>query len=76
MSFKKFLLRFNNLLQQYTPLKKLLNKVIKTMKKPWISKIILKSIDKKNKIYRKCIRTKSATKKRNCMRSLKPIETP
>ena len=33
------------------------------MKKPWITKAILKSVDKKNKIYRKCIRTKNATKK-------------
>ena len=33
------------------------------MKKPWITKGIVKSIDKKNKIYRKCIRTKNATKK-------------
>ena len=28
------------------------------MKKPWITKGILKSIEKKNRIYRKCIRTK------------------
>ena len=33
------------------------------MKKPWITKGILKSIEKKNRIYRKCIRTKNATKK-------------
>ena len=32
------------------------------MKKPWITKWILKSIVKKNLIYRKCIRTKNATK--------------
>ena len=38
MSFKKFLLRFNNLLQQHAPLKNLSNKDIKTMKKPWITK--------------------------------------
>ena len=33
------------------------------MKKPWITKGILKSIEKKNRIFRKCIRTKKATKK-------------
>ena len=33
------------------------------MKKPWITKGILKSIEKKNRIYRKCIRTKNSTKK-------------
>ena len=55
----------------------LLKKDIKTMKKPWITKGILKSINKKNKIYRKCIRTKILPKKRNCnyMSFLKPIET-
>ena len=31
--------------------------------KPWITKGILKSIKKKNQIYRKCIRTKNAIKK-------------
>ena len=45
------------------PIKKLSNKDKKTMKKPWITKGILKSIEKKNRIYRKCIRTKNATKK-------------
>ena len=39
------------------------NKDIKTMKKPWIATGILKSINKRNKIHRKCIRTKNATKK-------------
>ena len=33
------------------------------MKKTWITKGILKSIEKKNRIDRKCIRTKNATKK-------------
>ena len=38
-------------------------------------KRILKLIGKNNKRYRKAIRTNDATK-RQCMRSLKPIETP
>ena len=65
ISFNKFLLRFNNLSQHHAPLKKHCNEDIKTMKKPWITKSIksLKSVDNKNKIYRKCIRTKSGTKK-------------
>ena len=33
------------------------------MKKPWITKGILKSIEKKNEIYRRCIRTRNSTKK-------------
>ena len=35
----------------------------KTMKKPWITKRILKFIEKKSQIYRKFIRTKNSTKK-------------
>ena len=61
-SFNNFLLTFNNLLQQHAHLKKLSNKEIKTLKRPWITTGILKFIDKKNKIYRKCIRTKNAAK--------------
>ena len=33
------------------------------MKRPWITKGILKSNEKKNRFYRKCIRTKNAAKK-------------
>ena len=62
-SFSKFFETFNNLLQKHAPIKKLSNKDKKTMKKPWITKGILKSIEKKNRIYRKCIRTKNSTKK-------------
>ena len=45
------------------PIKKRSNKDKKTMKKSWITKGILKYIEKKNRIYRKCITTKNATKK-------------
>ena len=62
-SFSKFFETFNNLLQKHAPIKKLSNKDKKTMKKTWITKGILKSIEKKNRIYRKCIRTRNATKK-------------
>ena len=54
---------FDSLLQKHAPIKKLSNKDKKTMKKPWITKGILNSIEKKNRIYRKCIRTKNAAKK-------------
>ena len=63
LSFSKFLSNFNNLLLQYAPLKKLSNKEIKTLRKPWITTRILKSIAKKNKINRKCNRTKNPIKK-------------
>ena len=63
LSFSKFLSNFNNLLLQYAPLKKLSNKEIKTLRKPWITTGILKSIAKKNKINRKYNRTKNPIKK-------------
>ena len=47
-SFSKFFETFNNLLQKHTSIKKLSNKDKKTMKKSWITKGILKSIEKKN----------------------------
>ena len=47
-SFSKFFETFNSLLQKHAPIKKLSNKDKKTMKKPWITKGILKSIEKKN----------------------------
>ena len=62
-SFGKFFETFNNLLQKHAPIKRFSNKDKKTMKKPWITKGILKSIERKNRIYRKYIRTKNSTKK-------------
>ena len=61
-SFSKFFETFNKLLQKHAPIKKLSNEDKKTMKKSSITKGIRKSIEKKNRIYRKCFRTKNATK--------------
>ena len=72
-SYSKLFETFNNLLQKHAPIKKLCNKDKKIMKKPWITKVIIKSIEEKNPIYRKCIRTKNATKKRDCTTFLSPI---
>ena len=62
-SFNNFFLIFNSLLQQHAPIKNLSNKEIKTLRKPWITSGILKSINKKNKIHRKSARTKNVVKK-------------
>ena len=72
-SFSKFFETFNNLLRKHDPIKKLSNKYKKTMKKLWITKGKLKSIEKKNQIYRKCTRTKNAIKKSNFTIFLHPI---
>ena len=67
-SFNNFLLTFNHLLQEHVPLKKVSNKEIKILKKPWINTKILKFIDKiciyiDIYIYRRYIRTKHVAKK-------------
>ena len=69
--FSKLFEIFNNLLQKHAPIKTLSNKDKKTMKKPWITKRILKFIEKKNRIYRKFIRTKNSTKKEELHNSFK-----
>ena len=52
-SFAKYIETFKNLLQRHAPIKKLYNKDKKAVKKSCITK----SIEKKNRIYRKCIKT-------------------
>ena len=52
-SFSKYIETFKNLLQRHAPIKKLYNKDKKAVKKSCITK----SIEKKNRIYRKCIKT-------------------
>ena len=76
-SFSKFFETFNNVLQKHAPIKKLsnfkTNKNKKTMKKPWITKGILKSIEKKNKFTENILGQKMLQKKRNCITFLSPI---
>ena len=58
-SFNNFLDRINNLLDTYMPLKKLSKKEFKQQYKPWITNGILKSIERKNKIYKRYTKTKN-----------------
>ena len=58
-SFNNFLDRINNLLDKYMPLKKLSKKEFKQQYKPWITNGILKSIERKNKIYKSYTKTKN-----------------
>ena len=64
-SFNNFFLTFNSLLQQHAPIKKLSNKEIKTLRKPWITSRIIKSINKKKKM---------SSRKKSYMNSIKPIK--
>ena len=72
MSFKKFISGFNCLLQQHEPLKKLLNRDIKTLEKPWKGNQSIKRI----KYIGNISEQKMLPKKRNCTSSLKHLEPP
>ena len=60
LSFNNFTLAINNLIDKYMPLKKRTHKEIKQQFKPWITKDILISIRKREKLYyKKIIKTKN-----------------
>ena len=49
------------LLDTYTPIQKLTKAESKLKSKPWLTTGIINSIKKKNKIYKKFIKTKTST---------------
>ena len=63
-SCESFFSRFNNLLDNHAPLKKISNKVFKRQFKPWITKAIRVSIKKRNKLKSKFIRAKDSNIKK------------
>ena len=62
-SFQMFLNSINKNITTHAPIKKLSNKDKKFLLKPWITKGLLTSIKKKNKIRRKSIRAKDPIRK-------------
>ena len=58
-SFQNFSDKITDILDKHVPITKLSLKEMKSSNKPWLTKGILKSINKKNAIYRKFIRTKN-----------------
>ena len=60
-SFNQFLNQVNSIIDKYMPLKKISNKEFKRKFKPWITKGILKSIQRKNELFRKYIKCKNET---------------
>ena len=50
---ESFLTKFNGLLDNHMPLRKITHREFKQKFKPWISKQILSKIDDKNKAFRK-----------------------
>ena len=68
-SYEKFQNHFLNCFEKYAPLKKLSKRKDKMKKKPWINKEIIQSIRKRDKLYKKFIKTKSPeweTKYKTC----------
>ena len=62
-SFNKFLETIEKLLDAYAPITKLSKAEVKLRSKPWLTKGILTSIKKKNKIHKKYTRAKSEQNK-------------
>ena len=62
-SFDKFFATIEKLLDVYAPITKLSKSEVKLLSKPWLTKGILASIKKKNKIHKKFIRAKDESNK-------------
>lgn len=57
--FKIFYGKVSNIIDKHVPLKKLSRKEVRLKSKPWISPALSKSIQNKNNIYKKYIKSKS-----------------
>lgn len=64
-SFSRFVNSIDALLDLHAPLRKLLLQEQKVRAKPWLTKGIMTSIQKKNRIHKKYIRAKIQTEKKN-----------
>ena len=62
-SMKKFLSKFNEILDTHMPLRKITHKEFKQKFKPWVSKEILYKIRDKNKLLTKIRKSKNPTHK-------------
>ena len=74
LSFDTFFTTFENILDKYCPLRKVRNKDFKNKHKPWITKGILISIKRRDKLFGKYIRAKNKENKtflHNCYKELR-----
>ena len=62
-SFKLFFHIFENLLDTYAPLKRFSNSDLELLSKPWITHGIMTSINIKDKIYKKLLKSKNSEQK-------------
>ena len=71
---ENFLSKFNELLDNHMPLRKLTQKEFKRKFKPWISKTILAKIGEKNKIFKKYINSRNVVRKTELFDQFKTIK--
>lgn len=73
-SINTFLEKFNAVLDNHMPLRKITHREFKQKFKPWISGQILSKIDAKNKALRKYIRSKNLAAKNDLYRQFKDLK--
>ena len=73
-SMENFLSKFNILLDEHMPLKKISQKQFKQKYKPWISNHILSKIHEKNKLLRKYVNCKNHVRKSGLFEQFKVLK--
>ena len=71
LSSELFLKKIEQLINFWTPLQRVSNKKKKLQNKPWVTKGLLKSIETKNRLYRKMCRTKNPLKREELVNKVK-----
>ena len=64
----------NGLVDKYVPLEKITQKEFKRRYKPWINDNILKKIEEKNKIFKKHVKCKDTTRKKQLLDEFKALK--
>ena len=71
LSSELFLKKIEQLINFWAPLQRVSNKKKKLQNKPWVTKGLLKSIETKNRLYRKMCRTKNPLKREELVNKVK-----
>ena len=74
VAIEKFFSETNKVLDKYAPLKKKPKKELKLEATPWITKGIAKSIQRKDKLYKKIIKEKNTERRINLEKSYKILK--
>ena len=76
VSFNNFIDRVNLIIDKYMPLKKVSNKEFKMKFKPWISREIIESITKKNKLFNRYVKCTDLANKSVLYNEYKRLKKP